>query len=374
MNERLTEDLKGLVPDRPDPSGWGPSVRRRSGRRRALTGGVATALVIGVAVAVSTAMGGAGPNVAVPGSPSPTATGPAPDPTTPHPQLSPGDDPATPVGLLPGVCAALRESRLTFSDPPSDGLSTGATRVWLCGDPESAFAGEGQVGPREPLTADPDRVALAYNDLVGLDTSTGCDGDAGLAYQVVIEYPDHTVAFAGNAANCQAVGDRRGGKAFLGELTAMWRAQREASPPVFDGADGLCATPEALRQDLLGARRSFFVDVAREDVTRGAVCGVSPDGHRLRITGDAALPDEVVADLATAQLDPAPVGADPAIGENFVVLMNEFGDPVTYWLGVDGGVWVRGDEHVEFLGIWHPSEAVEAQWEATLEAAGIVPR
>lgn len=39
MNERLTDDLLGLVPDRPDPSGWGLRVRRRSGRRRALAGG-----------------------------------------------------------------------------------------------------------------------------------------------------------------------------------------------------------------------------------------------------------------------------------------------------------------------------------------------
>ena len=53
MNERLTDDLLGLVPDRPDPSGWGPRVRRRSGRRRALAGGAATALVIGVAVALA---------------------------------------------------------------------------------------------------------------------------------------------------------------------------------------------------------------------------------------------------------------------------------------------------------------------------------
>ena len=74
MNERLTDDLLGLVPDRPDPSGWGPRVRRRSGRRGALAGGAATALVIGVAVALSTTLGGAGPNVAVPGPSSPTAT------------------------------------------------------------------------------------------------------------------------------------------------------------------------------------------------------------------------------------------------------------------------------------------------------------
>jgi hypothetical protein len=380
MNERLTDDLLGLVPDRPDPSAWGPNVRRRSGRRRALTGGVAAALVIGVAVAVSTTLGGAGPDVAVPGSPSPspTMTGPAssePDPTTepPHPHPSPSDDVAEPVGLLSGVCAALRESRFTFSAPPSEGLPTGATRVWLCGDPESTFAGEGQVGPREPLTADLDRVADAYNRLPAADTSQGCDGDAGLVYRVVVEYPDRRIAFTGEAAGCRTVGDRRGGTEFVGELLSMWRAQRETFSPVFDGADGICATPESLRQDLLGEHGSFFVDVAREDVTRGAVCGVSPDGHRLRVTGDAALPDEVVADLATAQLAPAPVGADPAVGESFVVLLNAFGDPVAYLLGVDGGVWVRGDEQVEFLGIWHPSEAVKAQWEATLEAAGIVP-
>lgn len=372
MNERLTDDLLGLVPDRPDPSGWGPRVRRRSGRRRALAGGGATALVIGVAVALSTTLGGAGPKVAVPVDPS-TATDPAPepDPTPSHPSLP--DDLARPVGLLSGVCAALLESRLEASEPPRAGLSTGATRVWLCGDPESALAGEGQIGPREPLTTDLDRVADAYNRLPLADTSQGCDGDAGLVYRVVVEYPDRRIAFTGEAAGCRTVGDRRGGKEFVGELTEMWRAQREASPPVFDGADGICAAPESLRQDLLGEHSSFFVDVARGDVTRGAVCGVSPDGHRLRVTGDAALPDEVVADLATAQLEPAPVGADPAVGESFVVLLNAFGDPVTHHLGIDGGVWVRGDEQVEFLGIWRPSEAVKDQWDATLEAAGVVP-
>lgn len=379
MNERLTDDLLGLVPDRPDPSGWGPRVRRRSGRRRALAGGAATALVIGVAVALSTTLGGAGPKVAVPVDPS-TATDPAPthsdpapepDPTPSHPSLP--DDLARPVGLLSGVCAALLESRLEASEPPRAGLSTGATRVWLCGDPESALAGEGQIGPREPLTTDLDRVADAYNRLPLADTSQGCDGDAGLVYRVVVEYPDRRIAFTGEAAGCRTVGDRRGGKEFVGELTEMWRAQREASPPVFDGADGICAAPESLRQDLLGEHSSFFVDVARGDVTRGAVCGVSPDGHRLRVTGDAALPDEVVADLATAQLEPAPVGADPAVGESFVVLLNAFGDPVTHHLGIDGGVWVRGDEQVEFLGIWRPSEAVKDQWDATLEAAGVVP-
>ena len=381
MNERLTDDLLGLVPDRPDPSGWGPRVRRRSGRRRALAGGAATALVIGVAVALSTTLGGAGPNVAVPGPSSPTATGPTgPDPTAPetepphpHPHPSLPDDLAEPVGLLPGVCAALLESRLEASEPPRAGLSTGATRVWLCGDPESAIAGEGQIGPREPLTADPDRVADAYNRLPAADTSQGCDGDAGLVYRVVVEYPDRRIAFTGEAAGCRTVGDRRGGTEFVGELLSMWRAQRETFSPVFDGADGICATPESLRQDLLGEHSSFFVEVAREDVTRGAVCGVSPDGHRLRVTGDAALPDEVVAEPSTARLDPAPVGADPAIGESFLVLLNAFGDPVTYHLGIDGGVWVRGDEQVEFLGIWRPSEAVKDQWDATLEAAGVVP-
>ena len=62
-----------------------------------------------------------------------------------------------------------------------------------------------------------------------------------------------------------------------------------------------------------------------------------------------------------------------AVGESFVVLLNAFGDPVPYLLGIDGGVWVRGDEQVEFLGIWRPSEAVKDQWDATLEAAGVVP-
>ncbi len=376
MNERLTDDLLGLVPDRPDPSGWGPRVRRRSGRRRApLPGRAATALGDRRRRRlVHDPRRGAGPKVAVPVDPS-TATDPAPapepDPTPSHPSLP--DDLARPVGLLSGVCAALLESRLEASEPPRAGLSTGATRVWLCGDPESALAGEGQIGPREPLTTDLDRVADAYNRLPLADTSQGCDGDAGLVYRVVVEYPDRRIAFTGEAAGCRTVGDRRGGKEFVGELTEMWRAQREASPPVFDGADGICAAPESLRQDLLGEHSSFFVDVARGDVTRGAVCGVSPDGHRLRVTGDAALPDEVVADLATAQLEPAPVGADPAVGESFVVLLNAFGDPVTHHLGIDGGVWVRGDEQVEFLGIWRPSEAVKDQWDATLEAAGVVP-
>ncbi|HOA26009.1 MAG TPA: hypothetical protein PKY27_05585 [Arachnia sp.] len=381
MNERLTDDLLGLVPDRPDPSGWGPRVRRRSGRRRALAGGAATALVIGVAVALSTTLGGAGPNVAVPGPSSPTATGPTgPDPTAPetdpphpHPHPSLPDDLAEPVGLLPGVCAALLESRLEASEPPRAGLSTGATRVWLCGDPESAIAGEGQIGPREPLTADPDRVADAYNRLPAADTSQGCDGDAGLVYRVIVEYPDRWVAFTGNAANCQAVGDRKGGDAFVKDLTAMWLTQREASPSEFAGAEGLCRVSDEPYSDAYGAHTSFLVDVAREDVKSGALCGTKGYGERLWVAGGAPLPDEVVAEPSTARLDPAPVGADPAIGESFLVLLNAFGDPVTYHLGIDGGVWVRGDEQVEFLGIWRPSEAVKDQWDATLEAAGVVP-
>ena len=155
MNERLTDDLLGLVPDRPDPSGWGPRVRRRSGRRRALAGGAATALVIGVAVALSTTLGGAGPNVAVPGPSSPTATGPTgPDPTAPetdpphpHPHPSLPDDLAEPVGLLPGVCAALLESRLEASEPPRAGLSTGRRACGCAGTRRAPSRARARSGP-----------------------------------------------------------------------------------------------------------------------------------------------------------------------------------------------------------------------------------
>lgn len=157
MNERLTDDLLGLVPDRPDPSGWGPRVRRRSGRRRALAGGAATALVIGVAVALSTTLGGAGPNVA--GARAVLTDGDRPHGSRSHragdrsaPSASPSVATRRPRRARQAAAGSVW---CRAAGVPPRGLRSaargalrGATRVRLCGDPESAIAGEGQIGPR----------------------------------------------------------------------------------------------------------------------------------------------------------------------------------------------------------------------------------
>ncbi|MFT3889655.1 MAG: hypothetical protein QM713_16040 [Arachnia sp.] len=368
MNQLLKTELNGLVPERPDATLWGPSVRRKKARRRVAGGGAAVALVLGAAVALSTTLGGTGPTVA---GPAPT-TSSAPHP---HPQLQ--DPLPDPVGLQSGVCAALLDSELRFSPPPHGGLPTGATRVWLCGDPESGLAGEAEVGPREPLVADPDQVALAYNELPRMPRTGDCPSDAGLVYRVVVEYPDGMVAFTGTTANCQAVGDRKGGKDYFTALASMWRAQRAALPADVGEVENVCrGVGPSSDSGVDGVHRSMLVDVRREDVTSGFVCGATGESvGTVTITGEAKLPDDVVADLVTAQLEPfAGAAAEIVIAPYFLVMLNEFGDPVVWHLASPDVVWAERDERGDVSGIWRPSESVKDQWYATLAAAGIESR
>lgn len=372
MNKPLTDDLLGLVPQRPDPSGWGPRVRRTKARRRVAGGVAATAILVSIAVTLPAALNGRNPLIATPyltNSPQPTSTttDPAPPPTTA--EVPPEDDP-----LIPRMCSDLFASELTFSRPSKDGLAEGATRVWLCGDPGSAIAiaGPGPIGPHEALATDPDRVIRAYNALERGDSSQGCPMDAGLNYNVVIDYPDGNVAFPGETRGCGMVGDRADAQGFLREITAMWREQREATPPAYTGMSDVCG-------DQLGGRESFFETVRREDIERGVLCAIrmtNDDGGEPRPewSGEAWLPDELIADLKTATLEPPPgPAADPPLYPHYLMMLNAAGDPVVYHVGMEGRVYVRDPDNAEFLGIWRPSGEALQQWHATLEAAGIIP-
>lgn len=393
MNKPLTDDLLGLVPQRPDPSSWGPRVRRAKTRRRALGGIAMTVAVLGTAVALSNTLGTHGPLIATPG-PSQTNLAPAsteqptpsPSPTTipPNQKFTSEELLAQQNGLIPEACAALTDSPEAFSPPPADGLPTGADRVWLCGDPASVTGDASWIGPQEALTTDPDRVARVYNTLPGTDAHLGCDGDAGLGYRVVVDYPDQRIAFDGTVANCQTVGDRRGGEEFMNDLTALWDAQRTAAPPTFTSTEGICNFADIARLNFvtmdinfLGwGNRSFFHRVPRETLTRGVLCGVDFDDTIPSVLGvsEVWLPDRILTELRTAELAAPPEErTDEPILEAYLVLLNEAGDPVTYRISRDGGVLINANKPWDWVGTWYPSSDVADQWSATLEAAGIVP-
>lgn len=246
-----------------------------------------------------------------------------------------------PQALVPQVCDDIQRGDLPVEDlPASASLPDGAARVWLCGDLWKGFGG---VGPIEPLTVDPDRVVAAVNALPPA-TSDVCTLIGGLTYHLVIDYPDGAPrVVSAETVNCEFVGGadgRTGGARLLRDLLALWGAQRAADPRPFTGEVALCGDISST------VGLNSIVDVERASLYRGVICGLPAAGDGDKLI-QRELPDDFVIALTKATATPADQRPIPEYSP-YLVLYNQFGDPVTY--PVDEALRVQFPD-----GAWDPN-------------------
>ncbi len=358
MDEKLRESLSSLVPRRPDTGDWGAVVRKRRRRRIAVGSSLGA-----VALAVSILAGA----MVLPGSEAPLLA-------TPAPQASPTATPSMQTDDYTGVeaqgCADLRDGRLTAAVPSGD-LPTGATRAWLCG-PQSPMPFAGQLGPREPLTDRVDRIVEAFNALPeGTGESIACTEVGGLTYSVVLEYPDGVMELPGETVNCAFVAGRPGGGAeFLGTVEGYWDEARSRGQDLVGEVD-MCANRSMKAAMDYTVGYGSFLDVRREDAVRGVVCSVAADAQGLDDpTVSVPIPSDLVAELATGELTPFEPGLSfgQSIQPAHIVLLNRFGDPVSYGLADDGAALVFENGQNSWL---RPADS--QRWAELLSSVRITP-
>ena len=283
---------------------------------------------------------------------------PSPSAVEPTVELSP--EPM--VGLEPKVCADVRSGALDSGAWASnEGLPEGVARAWLCGDRR----GFGGVGPIEPLTTDPDRIVAAVNALP-FSYDRMCTDVGGPAYAVVLDYPDGRRAVVGmDTVNCQIVGwadgrPRTGGGQLAEDVTAMWQQQRESTPEPFTEEVPLCEPYSADGQVM---RERSMLPVQRAEAVRGVVCGIPADATGYDADPvELALPSELLMSLGQDALQPAQ--GQP--GLPYLVLLNQFGDPMVVPINADGGV-TFGD------GVWQPATEQAGTWGEILDGLRMEP-
>lgn len=277
--------------------------------------------------------------------------GPVPSPS-PTPVVLPderGD------GLVSQVCDDIQTGTLAAEElPGTENLPDGAARAWLCGDRWETFGG---VGPIEPLTTDPDRVVDAVNALPSPDYEA-CTEMGGITYHVVLDYPDGTRrVVSAETVNCEWVGgwgNRAGGAQLLQDLIPLWVAQREVSPEPFLDEVSLCSH----NAGIVGLNSLGVVE--RGSYYRGYVCGLPADSAVGGEWVQRELPGDLVLAISQATATPDDTW-NLSEGAPFVVMLNQFGDPVTFLIdddlrllldppGVpDGGPWTPDGD---LAGVW----------------------
>lgn len=265
--------------------------------------------------------------------------------------------------LEPTVCADVFAGVLPPEAlPATEALPTGVARAWLCGAPLT----RGRMGPVEPLTREPGRVAEAINALPAA-TAEACTLMAGPTYHVVLDYPDGgRRVLAVETVNCEFVGgmERTGGAGLIEDLIAMWQKQREEAPAPFTDEVLLCeAAPPA---DLAGAAVASLMPVTRPELVRGVVCGLPAGGAEDAVV-EVALPPELLMDIGQSELA-APVEAwSRPPGLPYLVLLNQYGDPVVAGVGEDLTVGFVD-------GVWGPEGDLADLWRETLAPLNLEPR
>ncbi|MHA6523770.1 hypothetical protein [Tessaracoccus sp. G1721] len=274
---------------------------------------------------------------------------PAPSPT-PTPVVLPDE---RGEGLVSTVCDDIQTGALAAEDlPDTDTLPDGAARAWLCGDRWETFGG---VGPIEPLTTDPDRVVDAINALPSPDYEA-CTEMGGITYHVVLDYPDGTRrVVSAETVNCEWVGgwgNRAGGGALLQDLLPLWAAQRDANPEPFLDEVPLCSD----NVGIVGLNSLGTVE--RGSLYRGYLCGLPADPA----DGDEWVQRELPGDLVLAVSQATATPDDQwnlSEGGPYLVMLNQYGDPVTYL--IDDDVRVRFPD-----GAWTPDGELAAMWTESL--------
>ncbi|RMB62041.1 hypothetical protein [Tessaracoccus antarcticus] len=288
----------------------------------------------------------------------------------PEPTLGPEDT----GGLTPKVCADIRDGTLAPDQlPAGDRLPVGAERVWLCGDLNARFGG--QLGLREPLVVDPDRVVDAINQLEPMPAreGDGCTEVGGVTYHLAIDYPDgRRRVISAETVNCRWVGGwggRVGGDALLEAIAPMWTEQRATHLSSDLGEPRLC---DGYPRSDTGEPRypHTFLPVDRAEATSGALCGLPSDSTDF--DGDVVqrwLPPALVTAIAEATPTPgAPEDMRLTAGLPSIVLLNAFGDPLVLAVG-EGGVVYLGEEG----GAWMPSGPLADEWQEALSGLRTTP-
>ncbi|AQX15632.1 hypothetical protein BCR15_07600 [Tessaracoccus lapidicaptus] len=261
------------------------------------------------------------------------------------------------VGLVSQVCDDIQSGRIAAEDlPDTEEVPQGATRAWLCGDRWETFGG---VGPLEPLTTDPDRVAAAINALPSPDYEA-CTEMGGITYHVVLDYPDGDRRIvSAETVNCEWVGgwgNRAGGAQLLQDLLPLWAAQREAEPEPFVEEVDVCSDTAALvGLNALGT-------VERGSLYRGVVCGKPADAADGEDWIQRELPGDLVLAISQAQPVPDQSGVFTQ-GGAYLVLMNQFGDPVTYAVTQPAG---ESPQIRTWEWVWAPGADLMPLWVETL--------
>ncbi|MHA6513651.1 hypothetical protein [Tessaracoccus sp. Z1128] len=276
-----------------------------------------------------------------------------PTPTTPSPVAPLPDERGE--GLVSTVCDAIQSGDLTPQDlPATEDLPDGVARVWLCGDKWETFGG---VGPIEPLTTEPDRVVEAVNSLPAANFDA-CTEMGGLTFHLALDYPDGTRrVVSAETVNCEWVGgwgSRTGGAQLLQDLLPMWTAQRDEKPMPFTDDVDLCTDAAAV------VGLNSVATVERGSLYRGFVCGLPSDAA----DGDGWIQRELPGDLVLALSQATAVPEDSwsiPEGSPYLVLYNQYGDPVTYPVDQDLRIRIAAGSWV-YEGAWTPDGDLAASW------------
>jgi len=144
-----------------------------------------------------------------------------------------------------------------------------------------------------------------------------------------------------------------------------WEEQRVESNEPYAAEPNLCDTfPRDLGEN---AGWSSLLAVERSELTRGAVCGLPPGGSDFSTTPlQQWLEPGLVESIANGKTTPADdQGWQVPAGLPYLVLLNRFGDPVTYPMGTDGELYVP--DVIGSTQVWQPSAEVADRWSTVLE-------
>lgn len=318
MNDDLRHELEALIPELEASTLLDGAARKRERSRRAIASGAAVLAAL-VLIPIVTGIG-AWPR----STPANQVTSPEetqlPEPVSEETLHVPLD---TLMLLHPGrflmsePCQEAMASNLNRVEIPAEGLPSGATRVWLCGeisDDEKRW-----MGPREPLVARVGEAVAAINALPVKRES--CHGQPGERYAVVVEYPEGARVVEAYSLLCSSVGGTRsGGPELLRQLVGMFEAERAergespVDPPT-------CELDPWYGGWFTGFHPLLPMDVA--DVTSGTLCGVTTDSDgTYRAT---EVPPEIITAIreGTWEIAPEPVGLDT---RGALLLTNRYGD------------------------------------------------
>ena len=335
--------LHSASPDEPSTDGWTEKVHARRRRNRVVAGVAGGTLALALAVPVGvTVLNQPNHNVANPAV-APTETE-APEPTAP----------SGPITNAADACAASSElvakwAELSGGDSP---VKLGATQAWLCGD-------HATVGPAEPLTEGVDELAKAFLDAEEADPNQACTMEYRLAYTLVFQYADGTLApVMGELHGCRTLTDgatrRSGGEELYNLAVDKWEAARKDAEPSADAATVNCDQQASIIPADLGDLASLSLCVPEADGSWKTLEIPGADEAFVAGVGESVKADATQGDNASLEY-----------GTSALLLVDRFGGVFTLQGLADGSYTFWTDETTN---VWTPPKAIADALAAALEA------